>query len=57
LSNGIASFTTSSLTAGTHSITAVYGGDGNFNGSSSSPLNQVVTDPGSHRLYIPVIQR
>ncbi len=37
-----AMFTTSSLTLGTHSITAVYGGDANFNGSTSGALSQVV---------------
>ena len=42
LASGSASFTTSSLTQGTHSITAVYGGDGADNGSTSSPLSQGV---------------
>lgn len=37
-----ATFTTSSLSVGSHSITAVYGGDGNFNGSTSSVLSQLV---------------
>lgn len=36
-------FTTSALVAGSHAITAVYDGDANFNGSTSSTLNQVVT--------------
>jgi subtilase family protein/Big-like domain-containing protein/VCBS repeat protein len=36
VNNGSASFTTSSLSAGTHSITAQYSGDGNFNASISS---------------------
>lgn len=35
-------FTTSSLTAGTHSITAEYSGDSNFNGSMSAPFLQSV---------------
>jgi hypothetical protein len=39
--NGIASLTTSSLSAGGHTITAAYGGDENFNASSSS-LTQTV---------------
>jgi hypothetical protein len=30
------------LTAGTHSITAVYSGDGNFTGATSAPISQVV---------------
>jgi hypothetical protein len=41
--SGIATFTTSSpLTLGTHSITAVYNGDNNFSGSTSSPVVQTV---------------
>lgn len=39
---GQAMFTTSSLTAGTHSITAAYGGDGTFNGIASAPLAQTI---------------
>ena len=42
LSGGSASFTTSALKAGTHSITAVYGGDADFAGSKSKPVKQVV---------------
>jgi photosystem II stability/assembly factor-like uncharacterized protein len=42
LSSGSATFTRSALTVATHSITAVYGGDSNFSGSSSSALSQVV---------------
>ena len=43
-SGGIATATlaTSSLAAGTHAVTVVYGGDLNFSGSTSSPVNQVV---------------
>lgn len=41
LVNGQASFTTASLAIGSHSITASYGGDGNFN-SSSSTMSQTV---------------
>jgi hypothetical protein len=37
-----ASFTTSSLSVGSHSITAVYGGDSNFTGSTSLALTQTV---------------
>jgi hypothetical protein len=44
--SGVATFSTSTLTAGTHAITAVYGGDGNFNGSTSSGANLVVTNSG-----------
>src|SRR5467141_854501 len=42
LSGGTATFTTSGLTAGTHSITAIYGGDPNFAGSTSPALMQTV---------------
>ncbi len=37
-----ATFATLGLTAGNHSITAVYGGDSNFLGSTSSAITQVV---------------
>ena len=40
---GTASVATSSLSAGTHSITAVYGGDTSNAGSTSAALPQVVT--------------
>jgi Bacterial Ig-like domain (group 3)/Regulator of chromosome condensation (RCC1) repeat len=39
--SGQAAYTTSSLSAGTHSITAAYGGDGNFMGSTGSLSQQV----------------
>jgi hypothetical protein len=42
LNGGSASFTTSTLKAGNHSIIAVYGGDSHFNGSKSRALKQVV---------------
>ena len=42
ISGGKASFTTSTLAVGTHSITAVYSGDSNYNGATSSVLSQVV---------------
>jgi hypothetical protein len=42
LSSREATFSTSSLSTGTHSITAVYDGDTNFTGSTSSILSQVV---------------
>ncbi|QHS51745.1 Ig-like domain repeat protein [Edaphobacter sp. 12200R-103] len=44
LISGSASVTTSTLSAGSHTITAVYGGDPNFIGSSSPILSQVVQD-------------
>src|SRR5262249_13126352 len=37
-----ATFTTTTLGAGAHSITAVYGGDGTFGTSTSAPLSQTV---------------
>lgn len=40
--NGEASFTTSSLVVGTHSITATFAGNANFNSSASTTLSQVV---------------
>ncbi len=43
--NGVATYTTSSLTAGLHKITAVYQGDVNFTGSTSAALAQIVTAP------------
>jgi hypothetical protein len=42
LAGGVATFATSSLTTGNHSITAVYGGDGNFVASTSAALVQTV---------------
>jgi len=43
---GRATLTTSVLTVGSHSITVTYGGDTNFNGSSSTALSQTVSkDP------------
>ncbi len=41
-SSGIATFSTSTFSMGTHQITATYSGDANFNASTSSTLNQVV---------------
>lgn len=42
LSSGKATFTTKNLSVGTHSMTAIYGGSGNFVGSTSSVLAQTV---------------
>ncbi len=42
LNSGVATFKTSSLAVGTHSITAMYAGDTNFTGSTSTALSQVV---------------
>jgi hypothetical protein len=46
LTGGTAMFTTSSLAAGTHTITVAYGGDQNFLGAVSSPLTESVEDFG-----------
>jgi uncharacterized repeat protein (TIGR01451 family) len=45
--SGQATYTTSSLFIGTHSITATYSGDANFKGSTSPPLIQTVATPPS----------
>jgi hypothetical protein len=42
LSGGTATYTTSSLTAGTRSITATYGGDSLYSGSTSAAMIQIV---------------
>ena len=47
LSGGSATFSMSSLAVGTHSITAIYGGDANFNSSTSTVISQIVSQDGS----------
>src|SRR6185312_14959596 len=47
LSSGMASMTTSALAIGSHSITAVYGGNGNFGASVSAALTQTVSASAS----------
>lgn len=42
LADGVGSFTTTSLTTGTSSITAVYSGDGNYKTSTSAALSQTI---------------
>jgi Bacterial Ig-like domain (group 3) len=42
-SSGVATFTTTALSVGTHSITAVYAGDSNIATSTSLPLSHAVT--------------
>ncbi len=44
LMNGVATLTVSSLTVGSHSITAVYSGDANFIGGTSAALSESVVD-------------
>jgi len=47
---GTATYSTSALSSGTHSMTAVYGGDGSFAGSTSATLTQTVSSfPYSER--------
>ena len=45
--SGTASFSTTALTAGQHSITAVYAGDANFNGLTSNTVLQQVNKNGA----------
>jgi hypothetical protein len=47
LTGNVAAFTIGTLAIGTHSITAAYGGNGNFAGSVSLALSQVVTNPAT----------
>ncbi|WP_276208003.1 Ig-like domain-containing protein, partial [Streptomyces malaysiense] len=47
LSGGTASFTTGGLSVGAHSLTAVYGGDGDFVGSTSPVDSQSVVKGSS----------
>jgi len=42
LSSGLASFATSSLAAGSHSITAIYSGNSTYAGSTSASLNETI---------------
>jgi hypothetical protein len=44
---GVATFTTSTLSVASHPITAVYVGDGQDSGSTSTPLSQVVNRDGT----------
>lgn len=46
--SGVATFSSASLAAGAHSITAVYGGDTSFSGSTSSALNETVNQAGTN---------
>uniref|UniRef100_UPI0015D7C334 Ig-like domain repeat protein n=1 Tax=Nevskia soli TaxID=418856 RepID=UPI0015D7C334 len=41
--SGIATFTTSSLAVGTHSITASYSGDTEYSASTSTPISQTIS--------------
>jgi len=46
LSQGAATFSTSKLVTGSHSITAVYSGDGSYTASTSSTVSEVVSAAG-----------
>ena len=54
VASGTASYTTTALAGGSHSITAVYGGDGNFLGSTSPVLTQtvIIADAGTITLTV-----
>ena len=52
-SNGTAIYTTNTLTAGLHQITAVYSGDQNFTGATSAALAEIVTAPDFSMLLSP----
>ena len=54
LSGGMASFTTSDLPRGSHSITGVYSGDSNFATSTSSVLNQAVNQAATTTTVVAV---
>jgi hypothetical protein len=45
-STGVATFTTSSLPAGSYTVTAQYSGDANFLTSTSSSVTEIVNTPG-----------
>ena len=47
LSGNTATYTTLTLSAGSHSVVAVYSGDSNFAASTSPPLTQNVTNSGT----------
>jgi hypothetical protein len=54
---GKATFKTSTLAAGSHTITAVYSGDVDFAGSTSPPLIQVVQAAGPTRLTLALLDQ
>jgi CSLREA domain-containing protein len=52
---GAATYSTSTLAVGVHTLSAAYGGDANYNASPSSQYDQVVNSPYRHWLYLPVV--
>src|SRR5207245_694545 len=58
--NGVATITTSGLDVRTHTITAVYSGDTNVTGSTSTAVNQVVGTPNERfvaQVYLDLLNR
>jgi hypothetical protein len=55
LTSGATTFTTSALPVGTNTITAVYGGDLNYSGSTSNAVSQVVATTSANQNPAPVI--
>jgi len=51
-----ATFATTTLALGTHPVTAVYGGDTNYNTATSAVDNQVVSNAGSSNTNFPLSQ-
>ena len=52
VSAGAASFTTAALSSGPHTVTAIYSGDANYDGSSSAPLQITVTPARDYSLQL-----
>lgn len=52
LTTGTTQFTTSTLTVGSHAITAVYSGDTNFNISTSTTLTQSINGLDHNSIYV-----
>jgi DNA-binding beta-propeller fold protein YncE len=52
VSGGIAGLFSSSLSVGSHSITASYSGTPNYAASTSSPLSQIVIPPGTAPVFL-----
>ena len=50
--SGTATYSTTSLSVGAHTITAVYAGDGNFAASTSAALSQVVSQDGTTAVVV-----
>jgi hypothetical protein len=50
--SGVATLTTTALAPGTHPLTAVYGGDGNYIASTSNTVNQSVLTPTAFTITV-----